>query len=63
MFGERSAWSRLPFMVLVISGVFLLAFDRSDTHFLILYIVSTLCLVGLVGTILKKVQAVHGEES
>ncbi len=63
MFGERSAWSRLPFMVLVISGVFLLAFDRSDSRFLILYSVSTLCLVGLVGTILKKLQAVPIEES
>ena len=57
LFGERSAWSRLPFMVMVIAGVFLLALDRSDGEFLFAYIVSTLCLVGLVRTILRSVQA------
>lgn len=62
LFGERSAWSRLPFMVLVISGVFLLAFDRSNSNFLILHIASTLCLVGFVRTILKRFQSVRTEE-
>ena len=62
LFGERSAWSRLPFMVMVIAGVFLLALDRSDGEFLFLYIASTLCLVGVVRTILRKFQASLGEE-
>ena len=63
LFGERSAWNRLPFMVLVISGVFLLAFARSNVEFLVVYITVTLGLVGLVRTILKRFQEVLGEES
>jgi drug/metabolite transporter (DMT)-like permease len=55
LFGEASAWDRLPFMVLVIAGVFLLAQPHADALFLGVYIASTLGLVGLVRTVLRRV--------
>ena len=54
LFGERSAWGRLPFMVLVVAGVFLLSQERSDPLYLLVYCLSSLCLVGLTRTVLQR---------
>ena len=54
LFGERSAWGRLPFMVLVVAGVFLLSQERSDRLYLLVYCLSSLCLVGLTRTVLQR---------
>ncbi len=54
LFGEVSAMSRLPFMLLVAAGVFLLAQPLASLVFIAVYAVITLALVGLLRTVLSR---------
>ena len=54
LFGEASAMSRLPFMLLVAAGVFLLAQPLASLGYIGIYSAATLALVGLVRTVLSK---------
>ena len=54
LFGEASAMSRLPFMLLVAAGVFLLAQPLASLDYIAIYSAVTLALVGLARTVLSK---------
>ncbi|MDE0881460.1 MAG: DMT family transporter [Myxococcota bacterium] len=54
LFGEKAAFERLPFMLLVVGGIFLLAQRQCSPQYLVLFVAVTLALVGATRSVLKR---------